>query len=107
MLPDFEPYINPVILTYKRQHPEITSESDPILIPCRQMLMVRTLQYAYRAGKYDVDANNLEGEYQRACRSDIGGGQSLGREPYGAPGGSVFSARSLRGSPWTSFPVRR
>lgn len=103
----FQAYTQSVILTYKRRHPAITDQSDAILIDCQQMLMIRTLQFAYRAGKYDIDANNLEGEYQKACRSDIAGSQSMLREASTTPAGSGFSSGNLRSGSGTRFTLVR
>lgn len=61
-------YTGDITIGYQEVHPTLINENDRLLIDCSESVRVYAMTIAYRQGKYDVTADRLNIDLERAYR---------------------------------------
>lgn len=102
-------YTDDVIVEYQMRHPLLYSDTDRLLIPCPNTVILRSLKWAMRKNKYDVDAERLDRDILQSMNLEIRNDKGPPEQilPKGLGGGpTMFAVETRRGSGTGMFKTR-
>lgn len=91
-----QPYTDDVQIKYQVKHPALVSNTDQLLIPARQTVVLTAVKFFLHQTKYDVDARQLSIDLAQARDRECNQQATASPESVGVK--STFSLRSKRGN---------